>query len=144
VGRDLDLSNLNPYGPTDVTWYNFTVDARYGGAPGVGENAILSGHVDYDYAVHYAHEAHYRGAGVFAGIDMLGPNDAIEITMNGTTTRYGVVWKKQVPQASSEWSAIFATKVEEGDAITLITCSGDFNPATLEYDQRTVVRARRY
>ena len=30
-----------------------------------------------------------------------------------------------------------------GDAITLITCDGDFTPATQEYNSRTVVRATR-
>ena len=140
---NLDLTNVNPFGPTDVVWYNTRANAAFGGEPGAGKNAIFSGHVDYNYPVHYASEAHYQGPGVFAGIDRLQPNDGIEITFKDKTTRYGVIWTKQVPE-NGDWGAIYAANVAEGDSITLISCTGDFNPATLEYSSRTVVRAKHF
>jgi sortase (surface protein transpeptidase) len=135
---------LNPLGPTDVSFYNFQINPSFGGNPGDGKNAIFSGHVDYGYAVHWADEAYYQGPGVFAGIGQLEPNDGIEVTLNGRTTRYRVVWKREVPEKSDQWGAIFAARVDEGDSITLVTCTGDFNPATQEYDTRTVIRASRF
>jgi sortase (surface protein transpeptidase) len=140
---DLDLSNLNPFGPGDVIWYNFKASPGFGGEPGKGHNAIFSGHVDYNYTVRYAGGAQYRGPGVFVATAMLELNDAIEITMNDRTTRYGVVWKKEFPE-DADWGAVYAAEVPEGDVITLITCTGEFDPLTAEYGSRTVVRARRY
>jgi sortase (surface protein transpeptidase) len=141
VAPDLQLSHLNPYGPADVTWYNFSTPG-YGGEPGTDTNAVFAGHVDYAYHVAYA-DAYYQGAGVFAGVESLEPNDAIEISMYGATTRYAVVWKKEVSEAF-DWGSLYAAKQPEGDSITLISCTGEFDPATQEYGSRTVVRARRY
>jgi sortase (surface protein transpeptidase) len=142
VANDLNLSNLNPFGPADVIWYNLKTNG-FGGEPGEGKNAIFSGHTDYNYPVAYAQGARYAGPGVFAGINQLEVNDGIEITMKGKTTRYGVVWLKQVPE-QGDWGAIYAAEQPEGDSITLITCTGEFNPITQEYSSRTVVRARRF
>jgi LPXTG-site transpeptidase (sortase) family protein len=142
VANDLDLSNLNPFGPADVVWYDIK-SRGFGGEPGEGKNAIFSGHTDYNYPVAYAQRARYAGPGVFAGINQLETNDAIEVTLKGKTTRYGVVWLKQVPE-EGDWGAIYAAEQPEGDSLTLITCTGEFNPATQEYSSRTVVRARRF
>lgn len=142
VGADLNLQYLNPFGPSDVSWYNFAVDSRYGGDIGQGKNPVFAAHVDYAALVPYA-QVNYRGEGVFRDINLLRPGDIIEVTMHGETVRYKVVWKRQVPEAEGDWGNLFSSKVPEGDAITLITCSGDFNTATREYDSRTVIRGQR-
>jgi LPXTG-site transpeptidase (sortase) family protein len=144
VPADLNLGNYNPFGPADVVWYNLKNSPGFGGEPGDdGTNALFSGHTDYNYPVAYAQGARYAGPGVFAGLNQLEVNDAIEVTFRGETTRYGVVWVKQLPE-DADWGAVFRSEQPEGDAITLITCTGEFDPATQEYSDRTVVRARRF
>lgn len=140
---NMDLSNLNPHGPSDTIWYNTQASPDFGGEPGKGGNGILSAHVDYNYPVQWAGGVRYQGPGAFAFVHMLQPEDAIEVTMKDKTARYGVVWVKQVPEGGN-WAELLASEVPEGESITLITCTGDFNPVTAEYSSRTVVRARRY
>ena len=142
VGANLDLGHLNPFGPTDVTWYDFSVNTRFGGVPGKGNNAIFAAHVDYNYLVHYA-GVNYDGQAIFQNVERRIPGDVIEVSMGDAVTRFAVTWKKQVHEASAEWSALVSATVPEGDAITLITCSGNFDAATQEYDSRTVIRAKR-
>lgn len=142
VAADLNLQYLNPFGPSDVSWYNFAVDQRYGGDIGQGKNPVFAAHVDYAALVPYA-QVNYRGEGVFRDINLLRAGDIIEVTMHGETARYQVVWKRQVPESEGDWGNIFSSNVPEGDAITLITCSGDFNTVTREYDSRTVIRGQR-
>lgn len=142
VGSDLSLQYLNPYGPADVSWYNFAVDPRYGGEIGIGKNPIFAAHVDYAALVPFA-QANYRGEGIFRDINLLNPGDLIEVTMDGRTVRYKVAWRRQIPEAEGDWGGLFSANVAEGDAITLVTCSGDFNTITREYDSRTVIRGQR-
>lgn len=142
VGANLELANLNPFGPTDVTWYDFSVNPRFGGVPGKGHNAIFAAHVDYNYLVHYA-GVNYNGQAIFQNADRMIPGDVIEVSMGDSVTRFAVAWKKQVHEASAEWSALVSATVPEGDAITLISCIGNFDAATHEYDSRTVIRAKR-
>jgi len=66
----------------------------------------------------------------------------IEITMNGRTLSFTVVWKKKVPE-DGDWASVYSARVPEGDAITLISCAGNFDAVTREYDARTVIRATR-
>lgn len=142
VGSDLSLQYLNPYGPADVSWYNFEVDPRYGGDIGEDKNAIFAAHVDYAALVPYA-QVNYSGPGIFRDINLLNPGDLIEVTMHGKTVRYEVTWRRQIEESEGDWGSIFSADVAEGDAITLVTCSGDFNPVTREYNSRTVIRAER-
>lgn len=140
---NLDLGNLNPYGPTDVIFYDTSASPGYGGEPGTG-NTLLSGHVDYNYPVRWAGNAVYNGPGVFAGVSKLVPEDIVEVTLRDKTAYYRVVWVREVPERG-DWGAIYAARTPEGsDVLTLITCSGVFNPATQEYSARIVVRAKRY
>ena len=142
VASDLSLQYLNPYGPADISWYNFDIDPRYGGDIGEGKNPIFAGHVDYAALVPFA-RANYRGEGVFRDINLLNPGDLIEVTMGGKTVRYKVMWKRQIKESEGDWGGIFSARVPEGDAITLVTCSGDFNTVTREYDSRTVIRGQK-
>lgn len=142
VGPDLNLQFLNPYGPADVTWYDFAAAPQYGGTPGGGRNAIFAGHVDYADPIRHAPNVEYFGPGVFRNIDLAAPGDEIEVTMGGRTTKFAIVWKRQISE-HADWSEVYQGRVPEGDSITIITCSGTFDPVTREYDSRTVIRASR-
>jgi len=132
----------NPIGPSDVVYYDFQ-DAwvNFGGDIGTRTNAIFSGHVDYVANVDWA-DIRYEGVGVFFNISLLSPGDVINIRVGERTYVYGVVWRRMTPADSDEWESIL--RKETGlDMITLITCTGEFDPKTLEYAERTVVRAHR-
>lgn len=132
----------NPIGPSDVVYYDFQGDwLNFGGDVGVRTNAIFSGHVDYVANVDWA-DIRYEGIGVFFNISLLSPGDVINIRIGERTYVYGVVWRRMIPAESDEWEPIL--RKETGlDMITLITCTGEFDPKTLEYAERTVVRAHR-
>jgi sortase (surface protein transpeptidase) len=131
-----------PTGPADVVLYDFSIAPEFGGMPGAAGNAVLSGHVDYSYKLPYAN-ANYTGLGVFALLRTAQPNsDQVQIVMGGKTLTYTVQWVKTVSASTGNWADILAHDVG-GDAITIVTCDGAFNPATQEYSDRTVLRAVR-
>jgi len=132
-----------PSGPGDAVWYDFSQWDDLGGSPGGGNNAVFSGHVDYNAYVAYAGIA-YRGGGVFRNINLLSAGDVIEVQVGGQTLTYVVTWKQQVSADTSEtnWHEILTASVPV-DSITLITCGGDFDTAERAYLSRTVVRAER-
>lgn len=138
VGKDGQLPD--PIGPSDVMWYDFGSRKDVGGVPGAGGNAVLAGHVDRAGFVDYA-GVQYSGPGILFWLDRLEAGDVIEITANGKTLRYGVVWAKEV-SASTNWNELFSAKVL-GDSITIVTCGGDFDYTRHEYNSRYVVRAVR-
>ena len=141
VGSDLALGI--PVGPSDAVWYDFSAaDPRFGGAPGEGGNAIIAGHVDYAARLAFAPGASYRGPGVFRNLELLSPGDTIVVQVGGRTLEYAVLWRTRESGSGGDWARIMSKDVE-GDAITLVTCGGDFNFQTLEYSHRIVVRAIR-
>jgi len=140
VPASLDMPS--PTGPADVVLYDFAVAPHYGGMPGQGGNAVLSGHVDYSYKLPYA-DANYTGLAVFALLRTAQPNsDQIQLQMDGRTLTYTVQWVRSISAENGNWGDLLAHDVG-GDALTIVTCDGDFNPATQEYSSRTVVRAVR-
>jgi LPXTG-site transpeptidase (sortase) family protein len=110
----------------DVAWYDFS------GRPGAAGNAVFAGHVDY-YKI---------GPAVFWDLGKLQADDEIDVRLaDGSTYRYAIVGK-----AVFEANAVPVEQVvgrTPDEAITLITCTGTFDRASREYDQRLVVRARR-
>ncbi|RLT27561.1 MAG: class F sortase [Chloroflexi bacterium] len=131
-----------PTGPSDVVLYDFSVAPQFGGWPGGGGNAVLSGHVDYSYKLPYAN-ANYTGLGVFALLRTAQPgSDQVQITLDGRTTTYTVEWVRTISAHSGNWGDVLSHDAG-GDVITIVTCDGAFNPATLEYSDRTVLRAVR-
>ncbi|MQA00900.1 MAG: sortase [Dehalococcoidia bacterium] len=131
-----------PVGPNDVAWYELSPAwPGMGGRPGEGGNAIFSGHVDYAAFVPYA-GVRYSGKGIFGDLDLLSPGDVIEVVYNGQVLRYGVVWKRQMSAAGSNWAEIWSSNVG-ADSITVFTCGGDFDFTNLTYDDRVVIRAER-
>jgi len=141
VPASLDMPS--PTGPADVLLYDFPTAPHYGGMPGRGGNVVVSGHVDYSYKLPYA-EANYTGLAVFALLRTAQPNsDQIQLQFDGRTLTYTVQWVRSVSAISGNWGNLLANDVGGVDAITIVTCDGDFDPATQEYSNRTVVRAIR-
>jgi LPXTG-site transpeptidase (sortase) family protein len=115
-----------PDDPGQVVWYDFS--AR----PGTRGNAVFAGHVDFASV----------GPAVFWNLENVKPQDAIEIHLaDGTDYHYRVIAMDTFDESSAPLTRIVGATPE--DAITLITCAGNFNRATQRYDQRLVVRADR-
>jgi len=131
IGVDAPLIslNLNPRGAMDVpdspelvAWYDFT------GKPGLGGNAVFSGHVDW---VNY-------GPAVFWDLGKLTEDDQIEVVLqDGTELTYGVTALASYPVEELNMREILAPTARE--SVTLITCTGQFTAGS--YTNRLVVRA---
>ncbi len=111
-----------PKSPELVGWYNFT------GKPGLGGNAVLSGHVDYVGV----------GPAVFWDLKELQAGDTIEIELtDGTAITYEVTAALDAAVDDLDMESILAQT--ESESLTLITCSGSFVGGG--YTNRLVVRA---
>ncbi|MEZ4552920.1 MAG: class F sortase [Dehalococcoidia bacterium] len=138
VGADGQMPD--PTGPSDAVWYDFQNFPGFGGVPGTGHNAIIAAHVDRAAYLDYA-GVNYIGAGIFYSLGDLDTGDTVEIEVGGETLRYIVAWVQDV-STEAEWGEYLAADVGI-DSITLVTCGGDFDPATHAYTKRTLVRATR-
>lgn len=125
-GLRADLVMEAPDGPWDVAWYGFTAK------PGQGGNAVFSGHVDYIGV----------GPAVFWDLHRLQPGDTVEVHWDAATAvQYRVITAAVYDEATAPVLQIIGPT--EREAVTLITCAGDFNRQTGRYDQRLIVRAER-
>ena len=116
----------NPTGPWVVSWYKET------SRPGEDGNVVMAGHVDY-WDV---------GAAVFWYLRDLKEGDEIVVTgENGDLYTYAVEWIKDYDAENAPIQEIVGPT--EDEALTLITCGGEFDYATGEYLQRKIVRAKR-
>lgn len=112
----------SPPKPELVAWYGFTTK------PGLGGNAVLSGHLDY----------RNYGPAVFANLKKLVQGDTIEVVLaDGTTITYEVTGLKQYPVELVPMREVLAQTAD--DSLTLITCGGAFGGAS--YTDRLVLRA---
>ncbi|MBF6601093.1 MAG: class F sortase [Dehalococcoidia bacterium] len=128
VTKGVDATGVmqSPDNAYDTAWYNFS--AR----PGFDGNAVFAGHVDYVRV----------GPAVFWNLKDLNPGDVIEVRLkDGTVYRYAVKVKQQYDAKSAPIDQIVGPTAVQ--SVTLITCSGTFNPTTRQYDKRLVVRAER-
>ena len=115
-----------PDNARDVAWYDFA------SRPGEGGNVVFSGHVDF----------HGVGPAVFWNLGKLRQGDAIQVRLaDGSTYAYHVTGEGSFDAKTAPVDQIVGpTPV---DSVTIITCTGTFNPATRQYDKRLVVRAER-
>jgi len=113
-----------PADPWDVGWYP---DLGY---LDDGDNVVMSGHVDWwGY-----------GPTVFADLAALGEGDEIVVEGDdGSSFTYAVTetWTVDATSPVEDVWRIFHADGEQ--ALTLITCTGDFDGET--YDARLIVRA---
>ena len=116
----------SPSKPLDVAWYTFSAK------PGQPGNVVMSGHVDF---VNY-------GPAVFARLDEMRLGDEVAVQLeNGAILKYLVQSVDEYVEAEAPVREIVGPTPNE--AITLITCSGTFDPRNRTYDKRLVVRAAR-
>ena len=115
-----------PYSAWGVGWYNFT------DYPGVGGNAVFSGHVDY-----------YTGEpAVFGRLGSVKVGDLIYVILgDGTPLAYQVGVSYYVTPYTANVAEIFG--ITASDAITFITCGGAWDAAARDYSHRLIVRAFR-
>lgn len=115
-----------PTNAEEVAWYKES--ARLGERG----NVLLAGHLNF-WGV---------PEGVFYLLRQLQEGDAVELEGDdGEVYRYIVQWSEDFP--SDQEPPEEALGQTEEEAITLITCGGDWNIGRAEYDHRTVVRAVR-
>lgn len=116
----------SPVGPMDLGWYQFSDQ------PGGDSNSVFSGHVDW-----------YTGAAtIFQGLRSPGLNvgDEIDVSRDdGRLRTYHVTAVNKPDQNADATDIVSGTDVP---TVTLITCTGDWNPVTHEYSNRLVVVAQ--
>lgn len=133
----------NPEGPDDVAYYDFSDFEHYGGAPGLGGNSIFAGHVDSGSKACQNGTIPPPCEAVLWDLNLLEPGDIIEIQANGDVYKYEVMTNQPVSASLNDgtWDQIVSSTEEE--TLTIITCGGDFNRETHEYNNRQVVTATR-
>lgn len=110
----------------DVAWYDFS------SRPGSAGNAVFSGHVDF----------HGLGPAVFWNLGKLRKDDLMEVQLeDGSQYQYRVTGKGAFDAESAPVGQIVGRTPAE--SVTIITCTGVFDPATHQYNQRLVVRGER-
>lgn len=122
VGVDETGVMAAPSGPWSVAWY------LPGVRPAETGNAVIAGHLDY------------RGVGpaVFWRLKELLPNDEIIVVdTDGQVRRFVVQSVELFAYDQAPVERIFGET--EGANLNLITCSGNFDSASRNYNQRLVV-----
>ena len=128
----------NPAGPDDVAYYDFNAWEGKGGQPALG-NAVFSGHVDS------GHEPCQNGTvpppctAVLWDLNNLALGDEVQVIVGDTLYRYSVTSNEPVHATEGPWDQIVSATTNP--TLTIITCGGDFNRETGEYDHRQVVKA---
>lgn len=123
-GLDAERRMEAPDHPNEVAWYDFTA------LPGRGSNVVLAGHVDFIGV----------GPAVFWNLWRLEVGDVIELVLtDGRLFRYQVQRMETVQEDHAPVGQIVGPTPQE--LLTLITCAGNYNPASGRYDQRLIVQA---
>lgn len=117
-----------PTNATQVAWYDFSgLPSQQGTAP------ILAAHVDYG-----------GQKGVFWSLTEADPGSFVYLVMaDGRAFKYEIVWNRDIAKSTLTWEDV-GCDLEQcfvTDAITVITCGGNFNPRTRSYNDNVVVRA---
>lgn len=114
--------------PTNIHVAGWFVDSVLPGDQGV---SIIDGHVQGRYT-----------EGIFKRLDELRPGDEVIV-------EFGDLSRQEFEAVSIGSYTVEQTSIEQYKALdgaerqlTLITCGGNYDPATQSYDQRTIVRAK--
>jgi LPXTG-site transpeptidase (sortase) family protein len=120
LDADRNLATANDY--RDVAWYNL------GPRPGDPGNAIVNGHVSW-----------WTGDAVFTRLSRLRAGDLVQVRRSdGQLVTFKVTGKKTV-DANARIASLFAPS--KTATLTLITCTGAWNPLTQTDTQRLLVSA---
>ncbi len=129
LGAVVEGAMQDPSGPWVVSWYDQL------GKIGEGGNVIMAGHVDYWNV----------GPAVFWDVRYLPAGEIIRVVgEDGKNYEYAVEWTQEYDVATELTPEVIQNDIvgDTGqESLTLITCGGEFDPATGEYNQRWVVRA---
>ncbi len=118
ANRNMDI----PKNFRDVAWY------RLGPAPGQLGNALINGHVNW-----------WTGDAVFTHLNQVRAGDEITVVRaDGGTVRFKVTGKTIV-DANARIASLF--EPSSVATLTLITCTGVWNPLTQTNTQRLLVSA---
>jgi len=128
----------DPQTPDEIAYYDFSDFPGMGGGPGLGGNAIFSGHVDSGRKACKNGTVPPPCTAVLWDMRDLRPGDIIEVHLSGKVYKYAVTSNQPVPE-DSNFDPIFASTAKE--SLTLITCAGNFNRSTGRYTDRQVVTA---
>ena len=127
LGLTKDGAMDAPKNNSDVGWY--------GGSdrPGSGKGAALvDGHAGVPGA-----------PGVFQKLGKLAAGDTLTITDTDKTFHYVVIQLETLPADQADMRKMMQSAEPGKEGLNLITCSGDYNPASQRYDDRVLVRAVR-
>ena len=118
ANRNMDI----PKNFRDVAWY------RLGPAPGQPGNALINGHVNW-----------WTGEAVFTRLNQVRAGDEITVVRaDGGLVRFKVT-AKTVVDANARIASLFEPSTVA--TLTLITCTGVWNPLTQSNTQRLLVSA---
>ena len=121
-GLDASRTMLTPKDYRDVAWYNL------GPAPGQPGNALLNGHVDW-----------WTGSAVFTRLSQLRVGDMVTIIRgDGARLTFKVTGRSIVTAGARVASLFTPSKVA---SLTLITCTGAWDPSILSDTHRLLVSA---
>ncbi len=128
LGVDADGAMQSPGDPATVAWYDFSSNPRQDG------NAVFAGHLDFTGS----------GPAVFWRLSELIEGDEIVVVLSdGVSVQYSVTAKTTVAADANAATFQHIIGPTANPSLTLITCTGDFDPETLEYSKRLIVRAER-
>jgi LPXTG-site transpeptidase (sortase) family protein len=121
-GLDAGRNMLTPKDYHDVAWYSL------GPRPGEPGNALLNGHVDW-----------WTGSAVFTRLSELRAGDTLTVVREDGSRLTFRVTGRQVVKAGARVASLFApSKVA---SLTLITCTGAWDPSILSDTHRLLVSA---
>jgi LPXTG-site transpeptidase (sortase) family protein len=122
AGKDQDNRVAVPNNVHLAGWFN---ESAKPGQPGY---SVIAGHV-----------SGRTTDGVFKQLGLLKNGDEFEVELgNGEIKRYKVIDTKQVKESESA-SILFSQNPKVKSQVNLITCGGNFNDSTDQYDDRIIV-----
>lgn len=137
----LDGVMPNPDSPDDIVYYDFSNWPGKGGAPGQGGNSIFAGHVDSGTKACDNGTKPPPCEAVLWDLNQLKIGDEIDVQISGQAYKYKVTSNQPINATTGPWDQIVSATAQE--SITIITCGGDFNRDTHEYNNRQVLTATR-
>ncbi len=121
-GLDASRNMETPSDFHDVAWY------KLGPAPGEAGNALINGHVNW-----------WTGDAVFTRLGRLRRGDEVTVIRGDGIAIHFKVTGSTVVAANARVASLFAPS--SSPTLTLITCSGAWNPLTQSDTQRLLVSA---
>ncbi|WP_219905448.1 class F sortase [Actinopolyspora mortivallis] len=123
LGLNADHTVEVPEDFSRTGWY------RHGPTPGEIGSAVILGHVDS-----------HHGPAVFYRLHELRSGDAVRVTrVDGTTATFRVDAVRQYPKNRFPTNRVYGAT--DHAALRLITCGGDFNTTTRDYESNIIVYA---